>query len=150
MYLLMQYVSCRVFWQNIESPRWLSPPTAQIPKTKIRFDREEISDCQWDSGKYNRVPMVIGRTVWGPKVSTLKRTEASLSYVQCFLDSVSSSINVSSFPITWLDNFWKDLIYPLSLCQTTVFLVFNEDKIKWQVECKILGKKAVCLHLFLF
>ena len=29
--------------------------------------------------------MVIGRTVWGPKVPTLKRTETSLSYVQCFL-----------------------------------------------------------------
>ena len=24
-----------------------------FPKTKITFEREEISDCQWDSGKYN-------------------------------------------------------------------------------------------------
>ena len=39
--------------------------------------------------------MVIGRTVWGPKVLTLKGTEASLSYVQCFLYLVSSSVNVS-------------------------------------------------------
>ena len=38
--------------------------------------------------------MVIGRIVWGPKVPTLKGTEASLSYVQCFLYLVSSSINV--------------------------------------------------------
>ena len=37
-----------------------------------------------------------GRTVWGPKVPTLKGTEASMSYVQCFLYLVSSSINVSS------------------------------------------------------
>ena len=29
--------------------------------------------------------MMIGRTVWGPQVPTLKGTEASLSYVQCFL-----------------------------------------------------------------
>ena len=29
--------------------------------------------------------MVIGKTVWGPKVPTLKGTEASLSYTQCFL-----------------------------------------------------------------
>ena len=28
--------------------------------------------------------MVIGRTVWGPKVPTFKETEASQSYVQCF------------------------------------------------------------------
>ena len=25
-----------------------------FPKTKITFEREEISDCWWDSGKYNR------------------------------------------------------------------------------------------------
>ena len=37
----------------------------------------------------------VGRAVWGPKVPTLKGTEASLSYVQCFLYLVSSSINVS-------------------------------------------------------
>ena len=29
--------------------RWL----LAFPKTKITFEREEISDCQWDSGKYN-------------------------------------------------------------------------------------------------
>ena len=29
--------------------------------------------------------VVTGRTVWGPKVTTLKGTEVSLSYVQCFL-----------------------------------------------------------------
>ena len=29
--------------------------------------------------------MVIGRTVWGPNVNTWKGTEATLSYVQCFL-----------------------------------------------------------------
>ena len=29
--------------------------------------------------------MVTGRTVWGPRVPTLKGTEASLSYVPCFL-----------------------------------------------------------------
>ena len=44
--------------------------------------------------------MVIGRTEGGPKVPTWKGTEASLSYVQCFLYLVSSSINVSIFCIT--------------------------------------------------
>ena len=29
-HLLLHHVSCRVFWQNITSPRWLSPATAQI------------------------------------------------------------------------------------------------------------------------
>ena len=46
--------------------------------------------------------MVIGRIVWGLKVSTLKETEVSLSYVQCFLYLVYSSINISIFHIMWL------------------------------------------------
>ena len=54
--------------------------------------------------------MVTGRTVWGPKVPTLKGTEASLSYVHCFLSFVSSAINISIFHIIWLDTFWTDLI----------------------------------------
>ena len=57
--------------------------------------------------------MAIGRTVWGPKVPTLKRIEASLSYVQWFLYLVSSSVNVSIFHITWLDTFWQNLYIKL-------------------------------------
>ena len=49
--------------------------------------------------------MVMGRTIWGPKVPTLKGTEGSLSCVQCFLYLVSSSINVSIFHTTWLDTY---------------------------------------------
>ena len=50
------------FLQNIKSPRWFTPlqprfgTTLQLlpfSKTKITFEREEISDCQWDSGKYD-------------------------------------------------------------------------------------------------
>ena len=40
--------------------------------------------------------MAIGRTVWGPKVPTLKGTWG-VSYIQCFLYLVSSSINVPFF-----------------------------------------------------
>ena len=54
--------------------------------------------------------MAIGRTVGGPKVPTLKGTEASMAYVQCFLYLVSS-INVFISHITWLDIFWTDLVY---------------------------------------
>ena len=45
---------------------------------------------------------------------TLKGTEVSLSYVQCFFYLVSSSINISIFHITWLDTFWPDLIHSLA------------------------------------
>ena len=65
--------------------------------------------------------MVIGRTVWGPKVSTLKGTEVSLSYVQCFLYLASSSINVSIFHITWLDTFWTALTYWLIAFYNHIF-----------------------------
>ena len=40
--------------------------------------------------------------------ATLKGTEVPLSYVQCFLYIVFSSINVSIFHITQLDTFWTD------------------------------------------
>ena len=53
--------------------------------------------------------MAIGRNVWGPQLCTLKGTEVSLTYVQCFLYHISS-INVSIFHITWLDTFWADLV----------------------------------------
>ena len=63
--------------------------------------------------------MAMGRTVWGPKVPIVKGTEASLSYVQCFLYLVSSSVIVSIFQITWLDNIWTDLVYIQGLAQIT-------------------------------
>ena len=56
-----------------------------FPKTKITFEREEMSDHWWFQENTTGQLMVIGRTVWGPKVPTLKRNEASLSYVQCLL-----------------------------------------------------------------
>ena len=49
---LVHHVLCTAFWRNIKSPRWLSSPTTQIwcpvtsdfSKTKITFEREEVSD----------------------------------------------------------------------------------------------------------
>ena len=58
--LLMHHVWCRDFSWNIKSPRWpLQPRFGALQllafhKTKITFEREEISDHWWDSGKYNR------------------------------------------------------------------------------------------------
>ena len=58
---LIHHVSCRVLWWNIKSPmrpRPLQPRFGTLwlltfPKTKITFEREEISDHQWNSGKYD-------------------------------------------------------------------------------------------------
>ena len=54
--------------------------------------------------------MAIWRTVRGPKVPTLTGTEVPLSYAQCFLYLVSSSINISIFHSIWLDTFLTDLV----------------------------------------
>ena len=34
-------------------PRFGALQLLAFPKTEISFEREEISDCQWDSGKYD-------------------------------------------------------------------------------------------------
>ena len=73
-------------------------------KNKITFEREEIFrpsfgfreiwlGSWWWLGELCEVPRCL-----------LKGTVVSLSYVQYFLHLVSSSINVSIFHITWLDD----------------------------------------------
>ena len=110
-----------VFWQNVKSPRWLGPLQPRFgnlgllafPKTKITFKREGISDHRRDSGKYNRAADSYWENCVRSQGATLKRTEASLSCVQCFLYLVSSSRNVSSFHSARLDTFWTDRVYYL-------------------------------------
>ena len=70
-------------------------------KTKITFEKEEISYCHWDSGKYDKVADGDWQNYLRSHGTYLKGTEVSLSYVQCFLYLTSSSINVSIFHIIW-------------------------------------------------
>ena len=87
--------SCAEFFlQNIKSPRWLSPPAVQIwlpvtssfsPKLKSPLKGERFQTVTEIQENMMGQLMEIGRTVWGPNVPTLKGTEVSLSYVQCFL-----------------------------------------------------------------
>ena len=78
---------------------WLFPKLKSPLKGKSFQTIDEIQENM--TGQLT----VTGRTVWGPKVPLM-----SLSYVQCFLFLVSSSIHVSIFHITWLGAFWTDLI----------------------------------------
>ena len=55
--------------------------------------------------------MVTGRTVWGPKVPTLKGPEASLFLCRMFLETCIFFNKCLYFHITWLNTFWTDLIY---------------------------------------
>ena len=84
---------------------WLFPKLKSLLKGKRFQTMDEIQENM--IGQL----MAIGRTVWSPKVPTLKGAEASFSYVQCFVYLVSSSIDVSIFHSAWLDTFWTDLLY---------------------------------------
>ena len=52
--------------------------------------------------------MLVGRTVWDPRVPVLKGSILSLSC--CTMLLVSCSVNVSIFHSALLDTFWTDLI----------------------------------------
>ena len=100
------------------------PGTSGVSQNWITFEREEISDCRWDSGKYNGA--AGGRTVWGPKVPTLKGTETSLSYVQCFLYLISSSVNVSVFFLYYMAGYLLDR--PCIYAKFTSFVLLQDNQ----------------------
>ena len=91
-------------------PRFGALHLLDLPKTKIAFKDQRFQTIHEIQENTTGQLMTIGRTVWGPKVPTLNGTEAALSYVQCFLYLLSSSINVSIFYIMWLNTIWKELI----------------------------------------
>ena len=151
----MHHILYRVFWQNIKSPRWLSPSMAQIwclwllafPKTKVTFETEKISDYQWDSGNTMGQLMATERTVWGPKVPTLKGIEVSLFLHSMF--PVSSSINASIFHITWLDNYWTDLVYQddnIQILLTFSIIVYVNIQTKSCIYWKFFHSTVICKH----
>ena len=55
-----------------------------FPETKITFEREEISELRWDSGKHSGAVDGVWKNCVRPQDAYLKGTEVSLSYVQCF------------------------------------------------------------------
>ena len=81
-----------------------------FPKAKIAFEREEISDCQWDSGKFN----------WAANSDWENCVRSQGAYceedwgviVLCTVFLVSYIFfNKCLFHSTWLDTFWTNLVY---------------------------------------
>ena len=120
MCLFMNHILCRLLLAKHQIPQVTQPlyspdlapcnfwlfPKLKSPLKGKRF--QTLSEIQENlTGQL----MVIGRIVWDPKVPTLKGTEVSLSYVQCFLYLGSSSIKVSIFHSRWLGTFWEGLVY---------------------------------------
>ena len=84
-----------------------------FPQTKIIFEREEISDCLWDSGKYDGAADGNWENYVRSQDAYLEGDWDIIVLCTCFLYLVSSSITMSIFHVTWLDTFWTDLIYPI-------------------------------------
>ena len=81
-----------------------------FPKSKITFEREEVSDCWWDSGKYDeaadgnlencvRFQRAYFEGDWGV-------------IVLCTMFLVSCVFFNKCLYFSWLGTFWTDLICP--------------------------------------
>ena len=108
-------------------PRFGTLQLLAFPKTKTAFEREEISDHWWDSGKYNgaadgnwenyvRSQGAYFEGEWGV-------------IILCTMFLVSPLINVSLFHITWKDTFWTDLIYIFLRSQVNIYLWFGHSTV---------------------
>ena len=111
----MHHVLCRDFGETSNHPSDSDPLQSRFGalrllafvKTKSTFEKKRFQTMEKIRENTTGQLMETG-TVWGPKGPTLKE---SLSYVQCFLYLVSSSVNVSIFHTTWLDTFWIYLVF---------------------------------------
>ena len=89
-----------------------------FPKTKITFEREEISDLQWNSGKYIR----LGRLWWLGELCEIPRC-LLWRKLRCHWPVYNGPcvfFNKGFFHITWLDIFWTDLV-----CSDSGFLLLG-------------------------
>ena len=115
--LLVKHQVTQVTWLPY-SPDLVACDAWLFPKLKSPLKEKRVQI--FDEIQENMMgQLMVIRTMWGPKVLILKESEASLSYVQCFLYLGSSSINASIFHITWLDKPWTDLV----IRQVSVILV---------------------------
>ena len=118
-YLLMHHISCKVFGETSNHPGDLAPlPTRfgtlhllGFPKTKITFEREEISDHRWDSGKHSGTDDGDWENCVRSQVTYFEGDWGVIVLCTMFLVYLlSSSRNVFIFGSTCLDTFWTDLV----------------------------------------
>ena len=121
-------------------PRFGAPWLLAFPKTKITFEREEISDRRWDSGKHDRAAD-------GDWENCVRSQGAYFEgewgvIVLCTMFLVSSSMNASIFHITWLDTFWTGLIF---LCLFVIWLFVGFYSLK--ISLSLDGFFCCCLSM---
>ena len=105
------------FWWNIKSlgdsapkePRFGALGLLTFPQTKITFERGEISDHWWDSGKYDGAD--DGDWENCVRSQGLAYLEGNWGIIVICTVFLVSLINFSSFHSTLLDTFWTGLVY---------------------------------------
>ena len=108
---LTHHVSCSLFGKTpnrpddsaLLQPRFGALQLLAFAKTKITFEREEISDCWWGSGKYNGAADSNWENCVRSQWNYFEGDWGTI--VLCTMFLLSSSINVSIFHMTWLDTF---------------------------------------------
>ena len=76
-------------------PRFGALQLLAFPQTTITFEREEISECQWESGKYDREANGNWENCVRSQVAYFEGAWGVIALCTMFLYHVSSSINVS-------------------------------------------------------
>ena len=105
-----------------------------FPKTHITFEREDISDHWWDSGKYHGAAYGNWENCEVPKCLLWRglRHHCPMYNVSCIF------FNVSIFYM-WLDTFWTDLFICVYIVRNKViFLWTNYYKVSmpWIALCQ--------------
>ena len=90
-----------------------------LPKTKIAFEREEISDCQWGPIKYDRAADGDWEDCVRSKGAYFEGDWGIIVLGTMFL--VPSSLSLFFIDSTWPDSFWTDLVYIHASC------IFKKD-----------------------
>ena len=83
-----------------------------LPKTKITFEREEISDHQWDSGKNDRAADGNWENCVSSQGAYFEGDWGIIVLCTLFLVSHIFFNKCHYFHSAWLDTFWTDLVYP--------------------------------------
>ena len=86
-----------------------------FPKTKITFEREEISDHWWDLGKYDGAADGDWENCVRSQGAYFEGNWGIIVLCTMFLVSCIFFNKSSIFHITWLNTFWTNLIYIYSI-----------------------------------
>ena len=115
-------------------PRFGALQHLAFPKTKITFEREDISDSWWDSGN-----IWWGSWWWLGELCEVPRWLWRGLRCHCPMYNVSCILNKCLyFYSTWLDTFWAYFTYPHKILYKSVYSSQNVEttwmSINWWID----------------